>query len=242
MSPVFCTLTMGIESQDRSESGGESVEAELAPAATSAGPGGYDIEYRASSSFWGPEPGSLLQNLDRTFPTLRVKSVLDVGCGEGKNAAFFARRGAEVEAYDISRVAIAHARDASGAAHPGIRFMVADVSEVNFDRNDYDVVVAYGLFHCLGGFGGVEALVTRLKQVTRPGGVHIVCALNARLDGFTEGHVAFRPSLCGHTDYLAPYQDWDIVGAADSDLTEAHPPNYVVHTHAATRFYARRPI
>ncbi len=187
-------------------------------------------------------PGSLLKDLAAAFPALEVTSVLDVGCGEGKNAAFFAARGAAVDAYDVSPLAIAHARAAWGSAYPQIRFAIADVLGLDFQRNDYDVVIAYGLFHCLGGLDAVQALTARLKQVTRPGGVHIVCALNARLDGFTEGHAAFRPSLCSHAEYLCPYSDWEVSGARDSDLTEAHPPNFVTHTHAVTRFYARRPI
>ena len=56
--------------------------------------GGYDAGYLACSCFWGVEPGKLMQQLAAHIPDFTDFNVLDAGCGEGKNAAFAATRGA----------------------------------------------------------------------------------------------------------------------------------------------------
>jgi len=73
--------------------------------------GGYDEGYRACPCFWGDKPGSLVAQLliEQNFAG---KFVLDLGCGEGKNAAAFARAGASVTAIDCSELAISNGKAA----------------------------------------------------------------------------------------------------------------------------------
>lgn len=203
-----------------------------------AGPGGYDIGYASVPCFWGAEPGSLVRRGVELLGGVQGKKVLDAGCGEGKNAAFLAGQGAAVDAVDISEWALRNA--ASAWPHQvadGVTFAVGDVRDTPL-TGPYDIVVLYGLLHCVPGHTEKRQLVERLKRLTAPDGLHIVCALNDRLDGFTEGHIAFVPDTASHCHYVQLYGDWVVTDVSDSDLTESHPPNYVPHTHAVTRFFA----
>jgi predicted nicotinamide N-methyase len=56
--------------------------------------GGYDDGYSACPCFWGSSPGSLVRALLDNNPLLAGRAVLDLGCGEGKNANAFALAGA----------------------------------------------------------------------------------------------------------------------------------------------------
>ena len=207
------------------------------PSAGHVGRGGYDIGYSSSPCFWGTSPGSLVRHALRLLPDLKGVGVLDAGCGEGKNAAFLAAHGALVDAIDISHQAILNARSAwDPAVLKRIRFQVADVQDYVADR-EYDIVILYGLLHCIPG-AAKRPVVENLKAITRAGGFHVVCALNDRLDGFTEGHRGFRPHLVGHGTYLGLYSDWTVAEASDLDLTECHPPEFIEHTHAVSRFFA----
>jgi 2-polyprenyl-3-methyl-5-hydroxy-6-metoxy-1,4-benzoquinol methylase len=204
--------------------------------------GGYDSGYRSSPCFWGREPGSLLPAsldfLPQDFAGLRV---LDAGCGEGKNSVFFAKRGATVHAVDISPAAIENAQRAWSDVNHRVMFEVGDVQTVPLSPTAYDVVILYGLLHCLSSTTAMKALATRLMAATKPRGLHIVCALNSRRDGFTEGHPIFRPRLAAHDFYTSLYTGSELAHLSDSDLTESHPPDHRVHTHAVTRFIARLP-
>jgi methylase of polypeptide subunit release factors len=77
--------------------------------------GGYDDGYAACPCLWGKEPGSLVARFLGEHPDQTGRIVFDLGCGEGKNAAAFARAGGAVRAVDCSTYAIDHAKTAWGS-------------------------------------------------------------------------------------------------------------------------------
>jgi tellurite methyltransferase len=200
--------------------------------------GGYDEGYAACSCFWGREPGTLIKRLlgNSDIAGLRV---LDAGCGEGKNAHALAARAAKVTAVDCSSLALRNAR----AAWPEeqINWVQADVRDVCWPLQAFDLVVAYGLLHCLSGRSEIENVVSRFKEATCSGGRHVVCAFNARRQDLI-AHPGFEPCLLSHDDYLALYRDWTIEEVSDEDLHEMHPHNSIVHVHSLTRMIVHKPI
>ena len=200
--------------------------------------GGYDDGYRACPCFWGTEPGSFVQLLATHFDRVAGLRVLDAGCGEGKNAAFFAQQGALVDALDLSELAIGNGRKLWGHL-TGISWQVADVRNAEIRPQQYDVVVAYGLLHCLASAAEVIKVLTRLQDATRSAGYLVLCAFNSRLQDLS-AHPGFNPCLLSHTDYVRAFAGWEIVSDSDSDLTERHPHNDIEHTHALTRLVAQK--
>jgi SAM-dependent methyltransferase len=200
--------------------------------------GGYDEGYKACPCFWGREPGSLVKWFASVCPSVDGFRVLDAGCGEGKNAVYFARAGAQVRAIDISEAAIANARHAWPAVD-NIRWEVADIATAELADRWYDIVVAYGLLHCLPDEGVIRGVVERLQRATKVGGFNIVCAFNDRSQDL-RAHPNFRPCLADHQFYIDLYSDWRILSCSDSDLVESHPHNELVHTHSLTRLVAKR--
>jgi cyclopropane fatty-acyl-phospholipid synthase-like methyltransferase len=202
--------------------------------------GGYDTGYRSCRCFWGTEPGSLVMKLSQVITSFVGLDVLDVGCGEGKNAMFFAARGAVVRAVDISEIAIDHARELASASRVyDILFDVKDARDLGLSPNQFDVVVAYGLFHCLGERDEISSVCTRLQSATRTGGYFILCAFNSRRQDLT-AHPGFAPTILAHDDYAAMFSGWEILECTDKDLTEIHPNNGIQHTHSMTRILAKK--
>jgi len=201
--------------------------------------GAYDEGYAACPCFWGRQPGSLMQDLERHLPDVLGLRVLDVGCGEGKNAIYFARRGALVHALDISEHAIKNAKQA-WSYHSNILWNIADIRSMMFSEQEFDVVIAYGLFHCLLNPEEVSQTVFKLKNATRPGGFHVVCTFNNRYQDLTLAHPRFFPVLLSHQYYVQCYNDWTVLHATDQDLHEIHPHNKVPHVHSMSRIIARR--
>jgi tellurite methyltransferase len=107
--------------------------------------GGYESGYQACPCFWGETPGSLVRRLISANKKLAGLKVLDVGCGEGKNAQAFAAQGCSVDAIDCSSLAIKNGQ--TSFQHPLIRWQVADVSVMPILPLSYDIIVAYGLLH-----------------------------------------------------------------------------------------------
>ena len=137
--------------------------------------GGYDEGYRACPCFWGDKPGSLVAELLATRDVADW-TVLDLGCGEGKNAAALARAGARVTAIDCSKAAVENGQRAF-AGLP-IAWHVGDAADFPPNSEGYDLVVMYGLAHCLLDAAHVGALIGKARSSTRHGGFNILVSFN----------------------------------------------------------------
>lgn len=199
--------------------------------------GGYDDGYGACPCFWGREPGSLVRLLVE-LGSISGKRVLDAGCGEGKNAVYLARLGATVTAVDTSALALANAGKAWLDQHL-ITWIRQDLRSMSFAPESYDVVIMYGLLHCLDSVEEVHRLVSRLQKATADNGHHVLCALNARAQDLS-AHPLLHPTLLQHGQYLALYHTWSVTSESDSDIHEVHAHNSIPHTHSLTRILAKK--
>jgi tellurite methyltransferase len=201
--------------------------------------GGYDRGYESCDCFWGTEPSSLVKALVPHLHEFSGFRVLDAGCGEGKNAAFLSKQGAFVTAVDLSAIAISHAKR-DWKTLGGVDWVQADIRTFDVGVQPYDVVIAYGLYHCLGSRAEIAELYSSLSRVTRPGGYHAVCCFNSRKQELDAAHPGFHPCLVEHGFYCGLYDGWEILMQSDADLTEIHPDNNIQHTHSMTRILARK--
>jgi ubiquinone/menaquinone biosynthesis C-methylase UbiE len=162
--------------------------------------------------------------------------VLDLGCGEGTNAAWLTDQSCRVTAVDVSAAALRNAL----AKYPqsSVGWLHADAITLDFPPESFDLVVAYGLMHCLTEEES-SCLIVRMKQWTRVGGANVIVAFNDR-DQDLSGHPGFQPTLRAHDSYVEQYDDWQLLLATDRDLYETHPHNGIPHHHSMTRIAARR--
>lgn len=127
----------------------------------------WEQRYQARPAVWSGDPNP---QLVAEVTDLTPGRALDVGCGEGADAVWLARRGWQVTAVDIAPTAVA--RTAERAARAGVADRVtarrADVCVDAVDVAAYQLVSAQ-FVHLSGGQWA--ALVTRLGEAVAPGGV-----------------------------------------------------------------------
>ncbi|RRO13138.1 class I SAM-dependent methyltransferase [Saccharopolyspora rhizosphaerae] len=95
---------------------------------------------------------------------LRSGRALDLGCGPGRNAAYLASKGFDVEAVDLSAAAIAWARERA----PEVRFRQGDVFTTNL-TGPYDLLYDSGCFHHLPPHRRISYL-DLVDRLLAPGG------------------------------------------------------------------------
>jgi tellurite methyltransferase len=200
------------------------------------GDGGYDDGYSGCSCFWGKAPGSLVKEFLERNPSLEGYTVLDLGCGEGKNACAFAMAGASVDAVDCSALAIANGKRAF--PNSNINWYAANAADYLKSSRNYDLIVMYGLLHCLSSPEEIAAVVGLAQRRTIIGGTHIVVAFN---DGPHDlsAHPNFKPTLVPHKFYCEQYRNQQLISDTDKILHETHPHNNIPHFHSITRLAAR---
>lgn len=199
--------------------------------------GGYDDGYAAVDTLWGLKPGRLVERLIQST-ALTGRKVLDVGAGEGKNAAALVAAGAAVDALECSPLAIDNGR----RLFPSIKinWIRGDIRQYSIEPSAYDVIVCYGSLHCLPNEDAIIDVVTRTMCGLKSGGIYIAVAFN---DGSQDlsAHPGFNPTLCTHRFYLQLFGGWTINFQSDELLFETHPHNMIPHYHSITRIMATKP-
>ncbi|WP_121704632.1 class I SAM-dependent methyltransferase [Streptomyces sp. E5N298] len=108
---------------------------------------------------------------------------LDLGCGAGRNALFLASRGFEVDAVDLSPMAVAWGEDRAREVGVDVRFLCGEAFALSATelKGPYDLVVDSGCFHHLPPHRRVSYL-RLLDRVLAPGG-HLVLTSFAAGEG-----------------------------------------------------------
>ncbi len=110
-------------------------------------PDSYDDAYGKHSALFGSEPSPLLAAQWRRIPP--GATVLDLGCGQGRNSFFLARKGFSVHALDPSPTATASVREVSETEALPIEPLSGSFSEHRADDGTYDAVLLFGIVQVL---------------------------------------------------------------------------------------------
>ncbi|WP_040766603.1 class I SAM-dependent methyltransferase [Sulfurimonas gotlandica] len=108
-----------------------------------------------------------------------VGHAIDLACGTGRNTHFLALKGFEVDAVDISDVALKEVKKTSS-----INKIDADLDKYNIAPNKYDLIVNVNYLN--------RRLVSQMKEALKPGGV-----------------VIFETFLIAHGDFKLPTMNLD---------------------------------
>ena len=127
--------------------------------------------------------------------------VLELGCGNGRNAAYLASLGCTVEAVDFSAQAISWARERADRAGVLVSFQCCSIFDAQFTAGSYDLVYDSGCFHHLpphrrDDYAGL------VHAALRPGGSYgLVCFRPEAGSGYTDQQVYEQGSLGGGLGY-----------------------------------------
>ncbi len=88
--------------------------------------------------------------------------ILDIGCGNGRDSIFLAKKGYEVVGIDITPKAIALAKK-NGLKTKNLKFIVADAEKLPFKDGSFDSVYSAGVFHCTNLNKSLKEVVRVLK-------------------------------------------------------------------------------
>lgn len=131
----------------------------------------YEQEYKAPGYYWGVEPSKMCLKVLELLPPTRHLKLLDIGCGEGKDAVFFAKNGYDVTAFDISDAGIEKTKLLAEKAGVRVRVFKADVLDFRLDTN-FDILFSSGVLHYIRPQLRNEIL-GNYKQFTNPDGIHV---------------------------------------------------------------------
>jgi tellurite methyltransferase len=106
----------------------------------------YEEDYKKDDYFWGVEPSPMCLMVLEHLPPTRPLKLLDIGCGEGKDAVFFARCGYNVSAFDISEAGLEKTKRLADKANVNVHTFRANMWDYRLDEK-YDVLFSSGVLH-----------------------------------------------------------------------------------------------
>lgn len=158
---------------------------------------------------------------------------LDVGCGQGRNALYIARKGWKVDAVDSNAQVINDLAEQVSRYGLDIHPKVADVTSFTFVKT-YDAILCMMLLHFLTK-AEWQSLIAQMKAHTSPGGIHVLAVFNDNNPAGTRPYL-FRPN-----ELKSCYSDWDILTYHNNESSSILV-NGAQRAYYVTRLVAKRPI
>lgn len=174
----------------------------------------WDNRFSQPGFLFGKAPNAYLKS--RAHLLERGRRALAVADGEGRNSVWLAGQGLAVDAFDISPVGVAKARELAREEGASVDFHVADCDAWNWRPEEYDYVAA--IFVQFADPAMRERLFANMVRTLKPGGWLI-------LQGYTPRQLEYKTGGPGILEHLyteellrTSFADLDIV---ELDVYEA---------------------
>jgi tellurite methyltransferase len=162
-------------------------------------------------------PSSFLHEvLDSRSWTIPPGRALEIATGKGRNALLLAERGFQVDAMDISPVALEEARKIARAGALDINFLETDLDSAEVLENAYDLVVNFNFLQ--------RDLIPRMKAALKPGGR--VVFETFLIDQRVLGHPHDPSYLLGHNELLDLFRDFRVLYYREGLIAEQEKAAY----------------
>lgn len=141
----------------------------------------WDERFSSGEFMFGTAPNAYLAaQAQRLKPGQRALAVAD---GEGRNSVWLARQGLRVDAFDISAVGVAKARQLARETGVEVDYRVSDCRAFDWTQDSHDLVAA--IFIQFADPALRDELFARMAAALRPGGLLV-------LQGYTPKQLDYR--------------------------------------------------
>lgn len=198
----------------------------------------YDQRYVSKEFYWGKKPSAMCDRvieLIRLSPNFHPK-LLDLGCGEGRNAVYFAKHGFDVTALDVSLPGLEKTKRYAEEVEVQVETIQADI--ITYEVQDaYDVIFSTGTLQYLPA----ELRNRRFqnyKESTSSNGINALSVLVRKpfIRRAPDAEETAYPYKSG--ELMTYYWDWEIVYCTEEIFNCMS--SGVPHRHAVNRIIARR--
>ena len=168
---------------------------------------------------------------------LQKGKVLDLGCGDGRNALYAAGLGYDVTAVDISRAGIAKLKSLAKAQGMKVKAVVRDMRRYQPDEY-FDAVISHGCLHLLRREEWVKVL-NNIKAMTAPGGLNVVVVFTDKVPPSAD-MAPFTKGLFREEELFDHYSGWTVHHRSSRIFEDDHDGG-IHHVHAVNRIISRKP-
>lgn len=155
----------------------------------------YNKTYQNNPNLWGNKPNNLISMFEKDFEP--NSNVLDLGCGQGRDALYMAKKGFNVVAADSSSTAIEQLLEkAKQEQLTNITAKCIDVNNFNLESDKYQIINIHNLMQFIGKDNNLK-LINNVKNNLSPNGFVIIKAFTTKDPEYLKKiatHTFFEPN------------------------------------------------
>jgi tellurite methyltransferase len=196
----------------------------------------YDDRYNQEKYYWGNRPSSTCLKVLSLFPPEKPLRLLDIGCGEGRNAVFFARNGYAVTAFDLSPKGVEKTKRLADKAGVRLNVFEADILKYRIEES-YDILFSTGVFHYIPPELRTE-IVANYRDHTNLSGLNVFSVF------VKKPFIPKAPdaeSIANHWtsgELFTHYHEW-LIEYCTEEIFDCNSSG-IPHRHATNRIIARK--
>ncbi|WP_265340988.1 class I SAM-dependent methyltransferase [Bacillus mycoides] len=124
------------------------------------------------------------ENLVKYFEgkLLNPGKVLELGCGPGRNAIYFAKKGCLVDAVDLSQESIQWATERAKEQNVNVNFICDNIFDLQIEEGAYDIVYDSGCLHHIAPHRRIS-YINLVKKALKPNGHFAITYIMKKFTG-----------------------------------------------------------
>lgn len=196
----------------------------------------YEEVYKTEEYYWGVTPSMTCLKILELLPPSRHLKLLDIGCGEGKDAVFFAKNGYDVTAFDISDAGLKKTEQLAKNFAVNINVFKADILDFRLDER-FDILYSSGVFHYIKPELRSE-IISNYMEYTNSQGINTINVFVKKpfISKPPENEPTASDWISG--ELLTHYKDWHI--ESFQELIFDCSSSGIAHKHAMNEIIARK--
>lgn len=196
----------------------------------------YDEKYDRKEYYWGKKPSLLCYKIMKLMPPDKPLKLLDIGCGEGRNAVFFARNGYDVTAFDSSPKGVEKTQRYADETSAPINVFPADINKFRL-KEKFDIIFSTGALHYIPQELRKE-IFDNHKLFTNDNGLcaYSVFVTKPFIPTAPDAERTAQKWLSG--EILTYYHDW-LIQFCHEEIFDCNSAG-IPHKHAINRIIARK--
>jgi len=144
----------------------------MAQEAKSLSPSQWEQEYSKGTPHWAEDknPSKFAQDFVKLMQEEKCHSLLEIGCGNGRDSIFFSNAGFRAIAIDVSESAVELAEGNIKEAKARVNIQVANAEKLPFKNREFDAVFSLSVLHSTN----LKKSLSEVDRVLRSGGIAFI--------------------------------------------------------------------
>lgn len=190
----------------------------------------FNQQYLEEECYWGLSPNKEVIKI----PNYKQSgTVLDLGCGEGKNGLYLAKKRFDVTGIDISPNGIEKFLKLADQMRLKVNGVVENIIDFEF-KQKYDCIICMSTLHFLEK-NEIGIIINEMKENTNPNGLNVINVFTTDNPNKNFNYLFQKNELKGF------YNDWRILQYEECLTTlEKHGKNGQLHRHGIASIIAEK--